>query len=84
MRSVTLARLRHLMLVLAAAAVLVVMRGFSAAPAMADPVIIEPAELTITEPVFDNDLGFVSFDNDLVMTRELRCSSKCLIARNRR
>jgi hypothetical protein len=37
MRSVTLARMRHLMLVLAAAAVLVVMRGFSAAPAMADP-----------------------------------------------
>jgi len=75
MRSVTLARMRHLMLVLAAAAVLVVMRGFSAAPAMADPVIIEPAELTITEPVFDNDLGFVSFDNDFGAWRSRPCQS---------
>jgi len=55
MSSVTSAsRLRRVMLVLAAAAVLVVMRAFSAAPAMAEPVINPPTEPAVahsTDPV---------------------------------
>jgi hypothetical protein len=75
MRSVTLPRtMRRGALVLAAAAVLVGVRMFSAAPAMADPLIItEPAQPVMNETIFDNgfvnftdlDNGFVSVDHDL-------------------
>jgi nucleoid-associated protein YgaU len=51
MRSVTSASsLRRVMLVLAAAALLVVMRAFSAAPAMAEPAVAHPAEPAVAHP----------------------------------
>ena len=75
MRSVTLTRMRRGALVLAAAAVMVGVRMFSAAPAMAEPLVVpEPAQPVITEPaqpvmnetIFDNGLGLIGLDNGFV------------------
>src|SRR4051812_22543820 len=68
MRSVTLTRMRRGALVLAAAAVIVGVRMFSAAPAMADPLVItEPAPQPVTnETIFDNGLGLIGLDNGFV------------------
>jgi hypothetical protein len=68
MRSVTLTRMRRGALVLAAAAVTVAVRMFSAAPAMADPLVItEPApQPVMNETIFDNGLGLIGLDNGFV------------------
>ena len=77
MRSVTLTKMRRGALVLAAAAVMVGMRMFSAAPAMADPLVItEPAQPVMNETIFDNGLvgliglgnGFVDFDGSGIVS----------------
>jgi hypothetical protein len=65
MRSVTLTKMRRGALVLAAAAVMVGMRMFSAAPAMADPLVItEPAQPVMNETILDDGLGLIGLDND--------------------
>ena len=67
MRSVTLTRMRRGALVLAAAAVMVGVRMFSAAPAMAEPLVItEPAQPVMNETIFDNGLGLIGLDNGFV------------------
>src|SRR3954454_11032013 len=67
MRSVTLTRMRRGALVLAAAAVVLGVRMFSPAPAMADPLVItEPAQPVMTETIFDNGLGLIGLDNGFV------------------
>jgi len=56
-------------LVLAAAAVMVGVRMFSAAPAMADPLFVtEPAPQPAVEneTIFDNGLGLIGLDNGFV------------------
>src|SRR4051794_29409754 len=67
MRSVTLPRMRRGALVLAAATVILGVRMFSAAPAMADPLFItEPAPPVMNETIFDNGLGLIGLDNGFV------------------
>ena len=67
MRSVTLPRMRRGALVLAAAAVMVGVRMFSAAPAMADPLVMtEPTQPVTTQTAFDNGLGLIGLDNSFV------------------
>ena len=65
MRSVTLTRMRRGALVLAAAAVIVAVRMFSAAPAMADPLVVtEPTpQPVMNETIFDDGLGLIGLDN---------------------
>jgi hypothetical protein len=73
MSSVTLTRMRRTALVLAAAAVMLGVRMFSAAPAMADPLVVtEPVQQPVmNETIIDGGLdlfglnnGFVDFDHD--------------------
>ena len=68
MSSVTLARMRRTALVLAAAAVMLGVRMFSAAPAMADPLVItEPVQQPVmNETIFDEGLGLIGVDNGFV------------------
>ena len=68
MRSVTLTQMRRGALVLAAAAVMLGVRMFSAAPAMADPLVItEPVQQPVmTETIFDEGLGLFGLNNGVV------------------
>ena len=68
MSSVTSTRMRRGALVLAAAAVMLGVRMFSAAPAMADPLVItEPVQQPVmNETIFDEGLGLIGVDDGFV------------------
>ena len=68
MSSVTLTRMRRGALVLAAAAVMLAVRMFSAAPAMAEPLVVtEPAQQPVmNETIIDDGLGLFGLNNGFV------------------
>jgi hypothetical protein len=68
MSSVTLTRMRRGALVLAAAAVMLGVRMFSAAPAMADPLVVtEPVQQPVmNETIIDEGLGLFGLNNGFV------------------
>ena len=68
MSSVTLTRMRRTALVLAAAAVMLGVRMFSAAPAMADPLVVtEPVQQPVmNETIIDGGLGLFGLNNGFV------------------
>jgi hypothetical protein len=68
MSSVTLTRMRRTALVLAAAAVMLGVRMFSAAPAMAEPLVVtEPVQQPVmNETIIDEGLGLFGLNNGFV------------------
>ena len=77
MSSVTLTRMRRGALDLAAAAVMLGARMFSAAPAMADPLVItEPVQQPVmNETIFDEGLGPFGLNNGFVDVDDLGIGS---------
>ena len=71
MRSVTLTRMRRGALLLAAAAVMLAVRMFSAAPAMAEPLVVtEPQQPVMNETIIDDGLGLFGLNNGFVDVNE--------------
>jgi LysM repeat protein len=63
MSGVTLAsRMRRVVVVMSGAAVVAVMMALPAVPAMAEPVITDPAGPVTPQPIVNNDLGLASLD----------------------